>query len=273
MPDDQNNDYLLTSDDGEMMRLRLQAQVWEPAATEFLEALNIKPGMRVLDLGCGAMGVLRPLSRLVGDSGEVLGLDRDPALLASARQFVAEEKLENVALLEGDAFATGLPSGQFDLVHARFLLAPLGRPGQLVDEMLRLVRPGGIIALQEPDASCWNVSPADETWSALKNAILAAFTAKGSDFDVGRLTYGLLRERGVEQVAQRNAVLALTGQHPYKMLPAQFAASLYDRILEGGHLDEASLDAAIEQVWKLAADPDTVMTSFIVTQVSGRRSE
>ncbi len=66
MPSDKASNYLLASNSDEMQRLRLQAQVWEPAATEFLAGLNISPGSRVLDLGCGAMGVLEPLSRLVG---------------------------------------------------------------------------------------------------------------------------------------------------------------------------------------------------------------
>ena len=56
MPTDKASDYLLASGTAEMQRLRLQALVWEPAATEFLATLNIRRGARALDLGCGAMG-------------------------------------------------------------------------------------------------------------------------------------------------------------------------------------------------------------------------
>ena len=82
------SDYLLMSGEGEMQRLRLQAQVWEPAAVDFLASMNVQPGWKALDLGCGAMGVLRPLSRLVGDTGTVAGLDSDATQLAAARSFV-----------------------------------------------------------------------------------------------------------------------------------------------------------------------------------------
>lgn len=163
MPSAKISNYLLTSSTDEMQRLRLQAQVWEPAATEFLAELDISPGSRVLDLGCGAMGVLKPLSRLVGDHGTVVGLDRDAVQLAAARAFVEEAKLANVSIIAGDAFNTGLPADHFDLVHVRFLFAPIGRDAELLAEMLRLVRPGGIIAIQEPDASCWNVAPPDQS--------------------------------------------------------------------------------------------------------------
>lgn len=49
-------EYLLAGGNAEMQRLRLQAQVWEPSAKEFLDALGVAPGWHALDLGCGAMG-------------------------------------------------------------------------------------------------------------------------------------------------------------------------------------------------------------------------
>jgi SAM-dependent methyltransferase len=272
MPSDTASDYPLSSGTAEMQRLRLQAQVWEPAATEFLATLNISPGSTVLDLGCGAMGVLGPLSRLVGDTGTAVGLDSDATQLAAARSIVDEAKLANVSLAEGDAFNTGLPAGHFDLVHVRFLFAPVGRDEELLAEMLRLVRPGGVIAIQEPDASCWNVAPPNASWSALKAAILAAFRTGGGDFDVGCRTFGMLRTAGLQQVSQRNAVIAATGDHPYKRLPLQFAASLRKRILERGLLSEARLNACLSDAAVVADDPGSVMTTFIVTQVAGQKA-
>jgi ubiquinone/menaquinone biosynthesis C-methylase UbiE len=141
MPSDNPTDYLLTSGIAEMQRLRLQARVWEPAAIEFLATLNIEPGWKALDLGCGAMGVLQPLSRFVGETGTVLGLDSDETQLTAARSFVDEAKLANVSIVEGDAFNTDLPTGNFDLIHVRFLFAPVGRDAELLTELLRLVRP------------------------------------------------------------------------------------------------------------------------------------
>ncbi|MDQ2764174.1 MAG: class I SAM-dependent methyltransferase [Pseudomonadota bacterium] len=254
-----------------MQRLRLQAQVWEPAATEFLASLDIAPGWKALDLGCGAMGILRPLSRSVGDAGTVVGLDSDPVQLAAARSFVNDVALGNVSIMEGDAFHTGLPAAHFDLVHVRFLFAPVGRDAALLAEMLRLLRPGGIIAIQEPDASCWNVAPPDPSWTNLKSAIPAAFRAGGGDFDAGCRTFGMLRAAGVQQLAQRNAVLAVAGQHPYKRLPLQFAGSLRSRILDGGLLSELQLQTCLSDVTLLTEDPDSVMTTFVVTQVAGRK--
>ena len=58
------------------------------------------------------------------------------------------------------AAASRLPEASFDLVHARFQVAPLGRAEEVLDAMLRLVRPGGVIVLEDPDCASWTFEPA-----------------------------------------------------------------------------------------------------------------
>ncbi|HEY4172200.1 MAG TPA: hypothetical protein VGM42_04175, partial [Rhodopila sp.] len=64
----------------------------------------------------------------------------------------------------------------------------------------------------------------------------------------------------------------LTCGNPYKRLPLQFAASLRQRLLGGGLLSETQLDACLSEVAVVATDPASVMTTFIVTQVAGRKA-
>ena len=56
----------------------------------------------------------------------------------------------------------------------------------MLAEMRRLVRPGGIVVLQEPDSASWSLYPASEPFDHLKSAILTAFRVGGGDFDAGR---------------------------------------------------------------------------------------
>ncbi len=119
--------YLLAGRVSELERLKLQSRVWEPSGRRLLGEIGNGSGVRAVDIGCGVMGWLRLLSQWVGPDGEVVGTDIDDAMLAAATQFVAEEALENVTLLNDDLFATRLEPSSFDLVHARFVLTPLGR--------------------------------------------------------------------------------------------------------------------------------------------------
>lgn len=263
--------YLLAGGSAELERLRLQARVWEPEAEVMLDRIAIQPGWNCIDLGCGAMGILSPLSRRVGARGRVVGVDTDAKQLEAVREFVKANNLDNVEIRELNAYKTSLPRESFDFTHVRFVFAPVGRDEELVQEMLALTRPGGIVAIQEPDATCWNCYPPSPAWTRLKGAILAAFKLGGGDFDAGQRTFGMLRRAGLKEVQLRAAVVALQDTHPYKRLPIQFAASLRKRILDAGILSEAELDQAISECELVASDSNTMVLSFIVTQVWGHK--
>ena len=265
--------YLLAGGSTELERLRLQARVWEPEAEIMLDRIGIQPGWNCIDLGCGAMGILGPLSRRVGSQGRIIGVDTDAKQLAAAQDFVRENKLGNVEILECDAYRTHLPRESFDFTHARFVFAPVGRDDELLHEMLGLTRPGGVIAIQEPDATSWNCYPAHPVWKQLKDAILRTFERGGGDFNAGQRTFGMLHRLKLHDVQIRAAVVALQDQHPYKRLPVQFATSLRKRILDAGILSEIELDRSIAECEQLADDPETIVLSFIVTQVWGRKPQ
>jgi ubiquinone/menaquinone biosynthesis C-methylase UbiE len=116
-----------------------------------LARVKLAPGASALDLGCGQGGVIDLLSELVGESGRVVGLDLDHACVASARAQVQQRGLSNVEVLQADASDTGLPSAAFDLAHMRALLVDTIAPGLVIVEIARLVKPGGWIAILEPD--------------------------------------------------------------------------------------------------------------------------
>jgi ubiquinone/menaquinone biosynthesis C-methylase UbiE len=265
------DDYLLENSSVELERLRLQAQVWEPDTERMLDEIGIKAGSNCVDLGCGAMGILGPLSRRVGPTGHVLGIELDPKQSEAASAFIAENSLNNAEVLRGDAYQTKLPRESFDFTHVRFLFAPVGRDEELLDELLGLTCPGGIVAIQEPIATSWDCYPTAPSWQRLKAAIIEAFRRGGGDFNVGRRTYKMLQDTGLEGVRMRAAVLGLPYPHPYRRLAVQFATSLRQRILEAGILGEAELDDAIAKYEQVVNDPDVVMLSFIVTQVWGRK--
>ncbi len=269
----QTSDYLLAGGSAELERLRLQARVWESEAEAMLDQIAVQPGWRCIDLGCGAMGILGPLSRRVGAHGRVTGVDTDAKQLAAARDLVRENGLDNVEILELDAYHTNLPRESFDLTHVRFVFAPVGRDEELLREMVALTRPGGVVAIQEPDATSWNCYPAHPAWERLKRAITVAFERGGGDFSAGQRTFGMLRRAKLDGVRIRAAVIALQNQHPYMRLPIQFAASLRKRILDHGILSDSELDDAVAECEQVAGDSETIVLSFVLTQVWGRKAQ
>src|SRR5581483_1893676 len=153
-----NRRYLLGDSPAEIRHLVEQARVYTPEADELLDRIDLAPGAVVIDVGCGVMGILHLLAARVGPTGRVVGLDRELRMVEAGRQLAGERGLQ-VELIEADATATGLNDGSFDLVHSRTLLLNVPKPEEILGEMLRIAKPGGVIALQEPDASAWNCDP------------------------------------------------------------------------------------------------------------------
>ena len=223
-------DYLLDSS-RELERLRLQARVWEPAGRELLARLGPGEGLRVLDVGCGAMGWLGILADWVGPDGSVTGTDVAPELLAAAAGFIAERGLANTRVIEDDLFASALEAGSFDLVHARFQLAPIGREAEQLAACRRWLKPGGTLVLEDPDSASWRVGPDGAATRRLIDLVLAAFRAGGGDFDAGRRLPTMLRGLGAGDVGVMATVHALDSGDPYLRLPLQFASSLEARLV------------------------------------------
>src|ERR1700757_955129 len=117
---DPNAVYALGQNPAESARLQRQADELAPESTMVLDRAGLGPGQSAVDLGCGPRGVLDLLAARVGPGGR--GVDADPPHGRMATQFTAGGGLDNVEVLAADARGTGLPSGTFDVVHARPLL-------------------------------------------------------------------------------------------------------------------------------------------------------
>jgi ubiquinone/menaquinone biosynthesis C-methylase UbiE len=140
---DVEENYLLADQPSELERLQLRSRVWEPAGRQLLSKVDGGSGGRALDVGCGALGWLRILSEWVGPSGQIVGTDIDESMLNAARSFLEAEGISNVELVVDDLFESKLEPHSFDLVHARYVIAPLGRGRAQVASHRRLVKPGG----------------------------------------------------------------------------------------------------------------------------------
>ena len=225
-----SQDYLLADQPSELERLQLQSRVWEPAGRQLLSKLGDGSGQHVADIGCGALGWLRILGEWVGPSGRVVGTDVDDSLLGAARSFLEEEGITNVELVVDDLFESGLEPQSFDLVHARFVIAPLGSGREQVESFRRLVKPGRSLALEEWDLGSWHFNPPAPAAERLIDAIAELFAAKGGE--AGRVLPELLSEIGVTEPELAAHLVALKPGHPYLRLPLQFSVALEPRLLE-----------------------------------------
>lgn len=259
--------YVMAGQRSEPERLQLQARLWEPAGRTVLKRAGDGRGLRALDVGCGALGWLRILSEWVGSEGEVVGSDIDDTFLRAAGDLLQAEGLANVTLANDDLFDSRLEPESFDLVHARFQLAPLGRMDEQIAAYRRLVKHGGWIVLEEPDNSSWHYNPPAQAAERLIALIEQTFATAGGDMNAGRALPALLHRLGLEPSIDAH-VLALPPGHPYQRLPLQFATSLQQRLL--ALVSGQELAALRAEAERELADPHRWGTTFVLIQAPAK---
>jgi SAM-dependent methyltransferase len=179
------NEYALGSDAAEQERLIRQA-AWLSAHTErFFRAAGVGTGQRVLDLGSGVGDVSLIAAGIVGSAGEVVGAERDPRAVARATSRARELRLEHVHFTQTDI--ADLPIERpFDAVVGRYILMFLRDPAAVLRSVSRIVRPGGIIAFQEP---CWTsflqACEALPLWRASATMMVDTFHRTGTNTRMG----------------------------------------------------------------------------------------
>jgi len=155
-------EYTLAQGVEAKQRLSLLARVCRPATLALLDRAGLQPGYRCLDVGCGSGDVTFDMARLVGPSGQAVGIDFDEVGVRLAREEAAAQGVANVEFRTQSA--ESLAERGYDLVYARFLLTHLGEPMKVLHAMVTAVQPGGVVVVEDVEFSAACCSPPQEAF-------------------------------------------------------------------------------------------------------------
>ena len=263
--------YALGADEAEAARLVRQSEELRCEAEALLARIGLRSGQAAIDVGCGPAGIIDLLAAAVAPGGHVTGLDANPAHVAMAQEHAGARGLAGVELMVGDARDTALPPGSFDLVHARTLLVTVPQPAEVLAEMVRLAKPGGWVAGQEPDcehALCYPPLPA---WDRLTELLFASFGRSGADPLIGRRLAELYRDAGLVDVEVMVHAAAYPAGHSRRTLIPDLVRSLRPVIAGLGLASEHELTELDREVRLHLADPRTLMMPHLLVAAWGRK--
>src|SRR5258706_428112 len=180
--------YVLGHSDRELARLQVQARLIGPITRGFMRDSGIAPGMRVLDVGSGAGDVAFIAAEIVGESGEIVGVDRDAAAIAAARQRAIAVAASNVTVLHGNP-AEMTFDGQFDAVVGRYVLMFQDDPAAMLRKLATHVHAGGVAGFHEPDRDGIRSYPPVQVYERWCQLVDETFRRWGGDPRMGIKLY------------------------------------------------------------------------------------
>jgi ubiquinone/menaquinone biosynthesis C-methylase UbiE len=265
--------YVLGYTDAEQERLIRQATIIAPITERLFRDAGIGPGQRVLDLGSGMGDVAMVVARLVGPSGEVVGVERDANSISRAKARAAAAGFRNVSFLNSDV--NNIVSDRpFDAVVGRFILMFLPDPVSVLRSAVDLVRPGGVVAFQEPS---WEpmlaLGAALPLWSRTRHLIHETLLRSGANREMGLALYRVLQEAGLP-MPKMHLEMPLGSHANFIRLTSDILCSL--RPLTEQHkvsLKElGDLNTLPERIYAEVVEANTVVSLIAVVGAWSRKS-
>jgi ubiquinone/menaquinone biosynthesis C-methylase UbiE len=174
-----------------------------------LQLLDLEGGEKIIDMGSGLGQFTLAMARTTGASGKCLGIERDSHQLETANANLSKKsEIKWVEFRQGDAENMPLKKEEwnsFDVGHARFVLEHLSKPEIALRELVKAVRPGGRVVLEDDDHMSFVLYPEPAGFSTLWTAYMRSYDRLGNDPYIGRRLVSLMYDSGLREI--RNNVV------------------------------------------------------------------
>jgi SAM-dependent methyltransferase len=246
---DVNVDVLLDTMDatGEWPAVR-ELRAWER------RELGLRPGQRLLDVGCGLGDAALALAADLGDDGEVVGIDSSSAMVAAANARGSRAGCR-VRFAVGDACSLDEADGSFDAVRSERTLQWLVDPMAAIREMARVVRPGGRVSLIDTDWSTFTIEIGDPRVTRLVRDAFAVEQRRPSK--IGSRLHLLVADAGLAVLARTEATHHWTSWDP-DLDPAPAGCfsmrSIAGDLVDAGRLTPHDGDVFVSTIERAARD-------------------
>jgi ubiquinone/menaquinone biosynthesis C-methylase UbiE len=261
--------YALATGAAAVRRLHMLHDIYCQEGRRALLRAGLRKGMRIADFGCGVGVVTRMLAEITGPLGHVTGLDVDGAQLEQASAWCAAGQLDNVGFVEVPADCTGLPRSSFDLVYCRFLLLHLADPMACLREMRQVLKPGGILVVEDGDLkSACSIPPSPV--DAFADLFSRLGPLRGVDYSLANNLYRMVRRAGFSDVRLEIHQPSLIGENRHFL--EWSVAEAGSAFVDAGLVTHDQLARTLSGMQEAIDNPDVIVLAPRMSLVWGRKA-
>ncbi|MBK8553621.1 MAG: methyltransferase domain-containing protein [Ignavibacteria bacterium] len=246
---------------GESERLQMMSDLLDPNCKFHLERIGIKSGWRCLEIGAGNGSLSKWMSQKVAPNGHVVATDIRTDLMSDL-------KSTNLEVRQFDVVKDEPPDTPFDLVVIRALLHHLPQRREVVSKMIRWLKPGGWLFIEEPDFyPTWTAEPRSQKdfWSDF----ISWAATNGIDYYVGRKVAPWLQEEGMKNINAEGHAIYYNGGSEFARWWISSIAEVADSLQSQGGVSKDLLD----EFFTLYNNPDYWTATIAFTATIAQRAE
>lgn len=268
----EDRDYVLGTHDEEVARLGLQHDVWRPIVLETWTRAGLRPGQRVLDVGCGPGYATLDLAAAVGEAGQVFAIDQSARFLAHLTARAAATGLNNVRTFQHDLSRDTLPAAEVDVAWCRWIFAFVSTPQALLRRVVDAIAPGGAIVVHEyMNYATWRTLPPLAELDEFVAVVMASWRADGGEPDVGASLPAWIEESGLTLESVRPLVYVAAPGEPMWRWPAAFVDVGVERLVALGRITPERATAIRTAMADAAGRRGTRMCTPAVLEIIARK--
>ncbi|MBT8327319.1 MAG: methyltransferase domain-containing protein [Bacteroidia bacterium] len=257
MATNEQNEYILGTNEEELHRLGLQHQIWASEAHLGWSKAGFNVGQTILDLGCGPGFCTKELAYIVGDKGKVIGVDKSENYIQFLQK-TAELHSIPIDAIHSDFNNLLLESNSLDAMYCRWALAWISNPTEILQKVLSALKPGGKMVIQEYfDWSTHQTQPSTPALSKAIAACLQSFKEQEGDIDVGREVPQMLESMGMKILSTRIMAKLANPKELTWQWPKSFYHVYFPRLVEMNYLTQQESEQALKDMEQLGNQPSS----------------
>jgi len=265
----EDRDYLLGTHDAEVRRLGHQHRVWRPRVLDAWRRAGIKSGSTVIDAGAGPGWASLDLAEIVGQTGQVVALERSrrfsDIMMAAADQrgFGSVIKPQVMDLVKDDVAVDNV-----DAIWVRWVLAFISEPEAVLAKLTSKLRRGGTITIHEyANYGSFSILPDNGSIGDFTKFVVDDWRATGGEPDVGLHLPGVLLRSGFRLHAMNALVDVVQPQSLLWEWPSAWVRNYPAHLVNAGKVSQPWADRVVSALATAETDPSAVMITPTVLEI------